>query len=82
MGVAKPGATGVVMERYDRPEDSETSITRDFEKLMAEKPEATRAALDWKFDPRLDANSQLDEFERGIVNKYRAMLTEKALQGR
>lgn len=82
MGVAKPGATGVVMERYDRPEDSETTITRDFEKLMAEKPEATRAALDWKFDPRLDANRQLDEFERGIVNKYRAMLTEKALQGR
>ena len=82
LGIAKPGATGVVMERYDRPEDSETTITRDFEKLMAEKPEATRAALDWKFDPRLDAGSQLDEYERGIVNKYRAMLTEKALQGR
>lgn len=82
LGIAKPGATGVVMSRYDRPEDSETTITRDFEKLMAEKPEATRAALDWKFDPRLEAGSQLDEYERGIVNKYRAMLTEKALQGR
>ena len=82
LGIAKPAATGVVMERYDRPEDSETTITRDFEKLMAEKPEATRAALDWKFDPRLEAGRQLDEFERGIVNKYRAMLTEKALQGR
>lgn len=82
LGIAKPAATGTVMERYDRPEDSEATITRDFEKLMAEKPEATRAALDWKFDPRLDAGSQLNEFERGIVNKYRAMLTEKALQGR
>lgn len=82
LGIAKPAATGAVMERYDRPEDSETTITRDFEKLMAEKPEATRAALDWKFDPRLEAGRQLDEFERGIVNKYRAMLTEKALQGR
>ena len=82
LGIAKPAATGTVMELYDRPEDSETTITRDFEKLMAEKPEATRAALDWKFDPRLEAGSQLDEFERGIVNKYRAMLTEKALQGR
>ena len=82
LGIAKPAATGTVMARYDRPEDSEATITRDFEKLMAEKPEATRAALDWKFDPRLEAGSQLDEFERGIVNKYRAMLTEKALQGR
>lgn len=82
MGVAKPAATGVVMERYDRPEDSETSITREFEQLMARKPESTSAALNWKFDPRLDANDQLDEYERGIVNKYRAMLTEKALSGR
>ena len=82
MGVAKPAATGVVMERYDRPEDSESSITREFEQLMARKPGATSAALNWKFDPRLDADSQLDEYERGIVNKYRAMLTEKALSGR
>lgn len=82
MGVAKPAATGVVMERYDRPEDSESSITREFEQLMARKPGATSAALNWKFDPRLDANDQLDEYERGIVNKYRAMLTEKALSGR
>lgn len=82
MGVAKPGATGVVMERYDRPEDSESSITREFEQLMARKPGATSAALNWKFDPSLDANNQLDEYERGIVNKYRAMLTEKALSGR
>lgn len=82
MGVAKPAATGVVMERYDRPEDSESSITREFEQLMERKPGATSAALNWKFDPRLDANDQLDEYERGIVNKYRAMLTEKALSGR
>ena len=82
MGVAKPAATGVVMERYDRPEDSESSITREFEQLMARKPGATSAALNWKFDPSLDANDQLDEYERGIVNKYRAMLTEKALSGR
>lgn len=82
MGVAKPAATGAVMARYDRPEDSETSITREFEQLMERKPEATSAALNWKFDPRLDANDQLDEYERGIVNKYRAMLTEKALLGR
>lgn len=82
LGIGKPAATGVVMERYDRPEDSESSITREFEQLMARKPGATSAALNWKFDPGLDANDQLDEYERGIVNKYRAMLTEKALQGR
>lgn len=82
LGIAKPAATGVVMERYDRPENSESSITRKFEQLMARKPEATSAALNWKFDPRVDADNQLDEYERGIVNKYRAMLTEKALQGR
>ena len=82
MGVAKPAATGTVLEKYDRPEESEDVITRDFEQLMARKPDATSAALNWKFDPRLDAELQLDEFERGIVNKYRAMLTEKALSGR
>jgi len=82
LGIAKPAATGAVMARYDRPEDSESSITREFEQLMARKPGATSAALNWKFDPRLDANDQLDEYERGIVNKYRAMLTEKALSGR
>lgn len=82
LGIAKPAATGAVMARYDRPEDSESSITREFEQLMARKPEATSAALNWKFDPRVDADNQLDEYERGIVNKYRAMLTEKALSGR
>lgn len=82
LGIAKPSATGVVMAHYDRPEDSESSITRKFEQLMERKPGATSAALNWKFDPSLDADSQLDEYERGIVNKYRAMLTEKALQGR
>lgn len=82
LGIAKPAATGVVMARYDRPENSEYSITREFERLMARKPGATSAALNWKFDPSLDADSQLDEYERGIVNKYRAMLTEKALSGR
>ena len=82
LGIAKPAATGVVMARYDRPEDSESSIKRKFEQLMARKPGATSAALNWKFDPSLDADGQLDEYERGIVNKYRAMLTEKALSGR
>ena len=82
MGAVKPAATGTVLEKYDRPEESEDVITRDFEQLMARKPDATSAALNWKFDPRLDAELQLDEFERGIVNKYRAMLTEKALSGR
>ena len=82
MGAVKPAATGTVLEKYDRPEASEDVITRDFEQLMARKPDATSAALNWKFDPRLDAKLQLDEFERGIVNKYRAMLTEKALSGR
>lgn len=82
LGAAKPALTGSVLEKYDRPEESEDVITRDFEQLMARKPDATSAALNWKFDPRLDAELQLDEFERGIVNKYRAMLTEKALSGR
>lgn len=81
LGIAKPAATGTVMERYDRPENSEESITREFEQLMARKPEATNAALGWKFDPRLPAEQQLDEYDRTVVNKYRAMLQEKAMRG-
>ena len=80
-GIMQPALAEKVMEKYDRPENSEESITREFEQLMARKPEATNAALGWKFDPRLPADMQLDEYDRTVVNKYRAMLQEKAMRG-
>lgn len=80
-GIVQPVLAEKVMEKYDRPENSEESITREFEQLMARKPEAANAALGWKFDPRLPADRQLDEYDRTVVNKYRAMLQEKAMRG-
>jgi hypothetical protein len=53
----------------------------EYERLRSIKPEATDAAMNWKFDPRLPGDKQLDEAERTIVNKYRAMLLEEAMRG-
>lgn len=76
---AKPAVTNIAMSRYYREDDSEEAVTMAFEKLMAEKPEATRAAYEWKFDPDLPGPFQLTPAEREIVNKYRDMEQARAL---
>lgn len=81
-GLGQPAATEAALSRYDRPDTSPDTIRMEYELLRSRKPEATDAAMNWKFDPRLPGDKQLDEAERTIVNKYRAMLLEEAMRGR
>lgn len=80
-GLGQPAATETALSRYDRPDTSPEAIRMEYERLRERKPEATDAAMNWKFDPRLQGDKQLDEAERTIVNKYRAMLLEEAMRG-
>lgn len=76
---AKPAVTDIAMSRYMKEDDSPEAITMAFEKLMEEKPEATRAAYEWKFNPDLPGASQLTPAERELVDRYRTMEQARAL---
>lgn len=76
---AKPAITDIAMSRYMKEDDSPEAITMAFEKLMEEKPEATRAAYEWKFNPDLPGASQLTPAERELVDRYRTMEQARAL---
>lgn len=81
-GLVKPAATFTGMERFNRPDNSYEAVSGRIERLRAEKPEATEAAINWKYDPRLPQEKQLNEKERNLVNQYRAMLLNEAMNGR
>lgn len=81
-GAVKPGVTFAGMERFSRPDNSFEAVSERMKKLRELKPEATEAALNWKFDNRIDPEKQLNEAERNLVNQYRAMLLNEAMNGR
>ena len=81
-GVGKPAAVVTGKERFNHPDDSFDSVKRKFDELRERKPEATDAAMNWKFDPRLEQGKQLTSEERNLVNRYRAMQLNEAMNGR
>ena len=57
-------------------------MLQNIEKLRQEKPEATEAALNWQFNPLLEPSKQLTSEERNLVNQFRALQLNEAMNGR
>ena len=81
-GVARPVVTVQSKKRFEHEDDSFEAVQRQYEELKSRKPVAAEAALNWKYDPRLDEKDQLNSEERNLVNKYRKMMQEEAMNGR
>lgn len=81
-GVARPVMTVQSKKRFEHEDDSFEAVQRQYEELKSRKPVAAEAALNWKYDPRLDEKDQLNSEERNLVNKYRKMMQEEAMNGR
>lgn len=81
-GIAKPAVVIAGKERFNRPDESFEAIQMKYEELKKRKPEAADAALNWKYDPSLARDKQLTAEERNLVNRYRAMIQEEAMNGR
>lgn len=81
-GIVKPVAVVEGKEYFNRPDDSFEAVQRQYEELKSRKPVAAEAALNWKYDPKLDEKDQLNSEERNLVNKYRKMMQEEAMNGR
>ena len=81
-GIARPVVTVQSKKRFEHEDDSFEAVQRQYEELKSRKPVAAEAALNWKYDPRLDEKDQLNSEERNLVNKYRKMMQEEAMNGR
>lgn len=81
-GIARPVVTVESKKRFEHEDDSFEAVQRQYEELKSRKPVAAEAALNWKYDPKLDEKDQLNSEERNLVNKYRKMMQEEAMNGR
>lgn len=81
-GIARPVVTVQGKQRFEHEDDSFKAVQRKYEEIKSRKPVAADAALNWKYDPNLDEKDQLTSEERNLVNKYRAMMQEEAMNGR
>lgn len=75
----KPVLTNIAMNRYLKEDESEDAVNMAFDNLMAEKPEATRAAYEGRFDPDLPGPFQLTPEERALVNRKKDMEQARVL---
>lgn len=80
--VAKPMVVQSRLRAHDKPDTSLEALEAKMEKLRANKPVATDAALNWKYDPRIEESKQLTAEERNLVNQYRAAKLDAAMNGR
>lgn len=80
-GVAKPAVVVKSKNFFDRPDESLEAVQKQVEELKARKPEATDAALNWKFNPRLEQSQQLTAEERNLLNRYKALQLNEAMNG-
>lgn len=80
--IAKPAVVESRLAKFDKPDNSMEALDAKMEKLRQEKPEAVEAAINWKYDPRLDESKQLTAEQRNLVNQWRAKKLEEAMNGR
>lgn len=71
MDVAKPAIVEARLTKYDKPDMSLDKLTKDYENLRQAKPEAVDAAMNFKFDPRLEQSKQLTPDERDLLDRFR-----------
>lgn len=79
MDLVKPAVVEARLMKYDKPDNSLDELTRKYEKLRSEKPEAVDAAMSWKFDPRLAQNKQLTSEERDLLDRFREAKRKEVL---
>lgn len=80
--VVKPALVQTRLAAMDKPDNSLEALEAKMEKLRKDKPVATDAALNWKYDPRIEESKQLTAEERNLVNQYRAAKLDAAMNGR
>ena len=80
--IAKPAVIESRLAKFDKPDNSMEALDAKMGKLRQEKPEAVEAAINWKYDPRLEESKQLTAEQRNLVNQWRAKKLEEAMNGR
>ena len=80
--LVKPAVVHNRVMQYDKPDTSLDALEEKIAKLREKKADALEAALDWKYNPRLDESKQLTAEERNLVNQYRAAKLDAAMNGR
>ena len=80
--IAKPAVVESRLAKFDKPDNSMEALDAKMEKLRQDKPEAVEAAINWKYDPRLEESKQLTAEQRNLVNQWRAKKLEEAMNGR
>ena len=80
--MVKPAVVHNKVMQYDKPDNSLEALEVKIAKLRETKADALDAALNWKYNPRLDESKQLTAEERNLVNQYRAAKLDAAMNGR
>lgn len=69
--IAKPAAVQARLRAYDKPDNSLEALEAKYQEIRKNKPEAVDAAMEWKFDPRLESSKQLTMEERDVLDRYK-----------